>query len=434
MVEFALVLPVLLMVILGLIEFGRLMFIYSAVTSASREASRYGASIGPGPNGDPRYRECEAIRSQALRVGQLVGVAPGDVYINYDRGPEGTPPPGIPTPMPNCPQEAGLGDRIIVEVRGLYNPLPAAPLVGLVNFEFRSISRRTIIKDAAIQQAGTAIGSLDTETPLPTVTPGGPTNTPTLTPTITPTLSGPTPTATPTPTPVPPGPPLFVSVNWTPVGQKCNDVIFTWEPNPAWATYPGASPLQYEVFKNGFNAIGPPPGDPGPTVWATGDQLIDNSVIKYDVLAVFSGPLRSVVLTKEYLCQNGNLVDTSLVLDVVVDIVIPGVDGIVITDISQTQFEAFAWDAAVGTNNGDGIQTVYFEITGPGGIVVLIEDEFFVQYCIFGNNGPCDYWDDSAFISFEDAPNGTYTIRARALSTSGIYTAWETRTFELNKP
>ena len=40
MVEFALVLPLLLLVMFGIIEFGRLLFIYSAVFTSSRDAAR----------------------------------------------------------------------------------------------------------------------------------------------------------------------------------------------------------------------------------------------------------------------------------------------------------------------------------------------------------------------------------------------------------
>ena len=39
MVEFALVLPLLLILIFGIIEAGRLLFLYSAVMSSSREAA-----------------------------------------------------------------------------------------------------------------------------------------------------------------------------------------------------------------------------------------------------------------------------------------------------------------------------------------------------------------------------------------------------------
>ena len=41
MVEFALILPLLLLVVFGIIELGRLLVIYSSVGTASREAARY---------------------------------------------------------------------------------------------------------------------------------------------------------------------------------------------------------------------------------------------------------------------------------------------------------------------------------------------------------------------------------------------------------
>ena len=42
-VEFAIVLPILLMLLVGIFEVGRLIFMYAAVTNASREAARYGS-------------------------------------------------------------------------------------------------------------------------------------------------------------------------------------------------------------------------------------------------------------------------------------------------------------------------------------------------------------------------------------------------------
>jgi Flp pilus assembly protein TadG len=44
MVEFALILPVLLMTMYGVMEFGRLLFIYVTTTSAAREATRYASA------------------------------------------------------------------------------------------------------------------------------------------------------------------------------------------------------------------------------------------------------------------------------------------------------------------------------------------------------------------------------------------------------
>lgn len=45
-VEFAIVLPVLMMLLVGILEVGRLIYMYAAVNNASREASRYGSAIG----------------------------------------------------------------------------------------------------------------------------------------------------------------------------------------------------------------------------------------------------------------------------------------------------------------------------------------------------------------------------------------------------
>src|ERR1043165_3232610 len=45
-VEFALVLPILMVMLVGIFEVGRLLFIYTAVTNASREAARFGSALG----------------------------------------------------------------------------------------------------------------------------------------------------------------------------------------------------------------------------------------------------------------------------------------------------------------------------------------------------------------------------------------------------
>ena len=45
-VEFGLALPIMLLVVYGLIESGRLVFIYASVVSAARQAVRYGSTTG----------------------------------------------------------------------------------------------------------------------------------------------------------------------------------------------------------------------------------------------------------------------------------------------------------------------------------------------------------------------------------------------------
>jgi hypothetical protein len=125
MVEFALVLPILLLIIFGIIGFGHLFFSYSMVVSASREAARFGAAVGLTDRYIPRYRDCVEIRETAARTGALAGVqnTAASVQINYDRGPtaDGTDsalyPEGCPEgPMAVGPGYVGLGDRIVVTV------------------------------------------------------------------------------------------------------------------------------------------------------------------------------------------------------------------------------------------------------------------------------------------------------------------------------
>ncbi|HEX2696542.1 MAG TPA: TadE family protein, partial [Anaerolineales bacterium] len=86
MVEFALALPVLLLVIYGLIEVGRLMFIYSSVVTAARQAARYGATTGLNSNGDAFWSDCDGIRAAAKNVGFLQPFADSDIQIWYDGG------------------------------------------------------------------------------------------------------------------------------------------------------------------------------------------------------------------------------------------------------------------------------------------------------------------------------------------------------------
>ena len=57
-VEFALVLPILMVMLVGIFEVGRLLFIYTAVTNASREAARFGSALGYDDDGYHKYKDC----------------------------------------------------------------------------------------------------------------------------------------------------------------------------------------------------------------------------------------------------------------------------------------------------------------------------------------------------------------------------------------
>lgn len=216
MVEFAIALPILLMLLYGILEAGRLLFLYSTIVTASRQAVRYGSATGVGTGGVPRYQDCAGIRAAANRADFLNSFDDSDIVITYDNGPsvpvttfDGT----CDGTVDNLVTPSTLNTtRINVEIKGDFFPI----VPKLVPFIERSVangdpilgkSARTIL--VAISIAVTAPpGTWQAATPTYTLTPTNtPTDTPTKTPTQTPSFtpvftntSSPTPTRTLTPT------------------------------------------------------------------------------------------------------------------------------------------------------------------------------------------------------------------------------------------
>jgi hypothetical protein len=122
MVEFALVFPIVLLITYGIIEFGRWIFIYSAVTGSAREGARYGLAAGVGPNGIVQYADCQGIRDAVDKTAFLISIPPSNIIINYDDGVniKSSCPPST---NPNDPNRIKLGDRIIVTVTARYKPV-----------------------------------------------------------------------------------------------------------------------------------------------------------------------------------------------------------------------------------------------------------------------------------------------------------------------
>lgn len=215
MVEFALVLPVLLLIVYGIIEVGRLIFIYASVTTAARQAVRYASVTGVNDSGTIHYLDCAGIKAAAKNVGFIQPFQDSDIKINYDQGvnSDGTPisftNPYLLDPNPstdNCPLPGVFavqnGDRVVVQVHTQYAPI--LDFIPLKPFTITSAAARTIIVDIPIYVTSapqtwvpnTPTASA-TSTPIPSKTP---TNTPVYTPTKTA-----TPTHTPTRTPSPTG-------------------------------------------------------------------------------------------------------------------------------------------------------------------------------------------------------------------------------------
>lgn len=70
LVEFALILPILLFITLGMIDFGRVLFTYAMASNSVRDALRQAAIFGYVGGGGtiPAYRDCEHLRNTASQV------------------------------------------------------------------------------------------------------------------------------------------------------------------------------------------------------------------------------------------------------------------------------------------------------------------------------------------------------------------------------
>jgi len=188
--EFALILPILMMLLYSIIEVGRLIFVFASVANASRQAARYGSASGT-VNSVAFYQDCDGIRAVANQSAFIIKF--DKINITYDRGvnPDGTQIPitGVdPNPsVDSCPIKdytVRNGDRIIVQVSTKYEPilkiLPIKPL-DVVSASARSF----LISIPIIGKALPTEFAAETNTPAPTPTVIKPTNTFTLTPTIT---------------------------------------------------------------------------------------------------------------------------------------------------------------------------------------------------------------------------------------------------------
>lgn len=146
-VEFALSVPILLVLMLGTIEAGRLIYIYTSIAAAGREAARYAAGISDTTSGTALYDDCAGIRAAAIRIGSLAGLTPSGIHIYHDTG------PADPSPVLYCTGTSdtaslGLGNRVIIRVDAPYSPV--VPLVPIPPLTLHSQSAHTVLAGAEV--------------------------------------------------------------------------------------------------------------------------------------------------------------------------------------------------------------------------------------------------------------------------------------------
>lgn len=151
MVEFALVFPLILLLTYGIMEFGRLVFIYASVTNSARQGARYGAASGT-IGGTRYYKDCTGIRNATRSTAFLITITNANISISYDNGPSPTktwntcPPIGS-----NGLDPILLGYRIVVTARANYQPI-IGDILGVGGFMITARNARTILLNVEVDQ------------------------------------------------------------------------------------------------------------------------------------------------------------------------------------------------------------------------------------------------------------------------------------------
>jgi Flp pilus assembly protein TadG len=86
LVEFALVLPVLLYVMMGIIDFGRILFTYSQASNTLRDALRYATATGFDED-NPQYADCATIANTAANRERIWFASDVEFVVYYDAAP-----------------------------------------------------------------------------------------------------------------------------------------------------------------------------------------------------------------------------------------------------------------------------------------------------------------------------------------------------------
>ena len=117
-IEFAVVLPLLLMLVFGIIEFGLLLYNKAMITNASREAARAGIVFDTDGNGDLDRLSKEEIES-------IVEAYCQDYLVTFPPNPEDPEPPPAKNPqtstVPGDPRYVPPGELLTVSVSYRYN-------------------------------------------------------------------------------------------------------------------------------------------------------------------------------------------------------------------------------------------------------------------------------------------------------------------------
>jgi len=136
LVEFAIVAPLLFLLLFGIIESGRLLATYTSVYTAAREGARY-ATVTAGSTGVPAYVDCAGIEAAARAKAPFLSGSEVEIEVIW-------PDSGGACPTPPAPEAVDRQDRVKVVVRSEFSsPVPIISAL-LGNITVESSQQRTV--------------------------------------------------------------------------------------------------------------------------------------------------------------------------------------------------------------------------------------------------------------------------------------------------
>ncbi len=153
MVEFALVFPIVLLITYGIMELGRMIFIYTSLTSAAREGARYGAATRVVSGGLEQYADCAGIRAAVRHAALLIAIPnDSDISITYLRADSSAYPYACGASGFNK-ADIKIGYQIQVKISNLtFQPIIGS-FLGINSFTIPPrTNTRTILMDVKIEK------------------------------------------------------------------------------------------------------------------------------------------------------------------------------------------------------------------------------------------------------------------------------------------
>ena len=144
--EFALIAPLLLFLVLGIIDFGRALFTYAMGSNAVRDAVRYAEVLGYA--GDTKsYLQCGAGGKMDKAAHNVFFVNKQTVDIHYIQAATGAT---VDCSDPDLATKLQSGDLVVVESKATVNFITPflSNIFHSVDFDFKA--QRTIIKEIAL--------------------------------------------------------------------------------------------------------------------------------------------------------------------------------------------------------------------------------------------------------------------------------------------